>query len=193
MVVVGGFVSEDLICEQPGVYVFDTTSAKWMTSYTAGTTYTTPDVPEVVAVTGGRGTGTSTAGTGYAIGTGANDTDTSSQFPSNDGSDGDDSNSSSTGVIVGGVVGGILGGLLIAGLLFWWYRHRQHEQQAEAGASEKAGLGNSGSSGASPHSSDTRNPYDNAFASDDVEEQTAGYNAQFSRLVPRRTLRVVNA
>lgn len=200
MVVVGGFVSEDLICEQPGVYVLDTTELEWRTQYTAGTTYTTPDHPEILAVTGGRGTGSSTSGSGYAIGTGADDADTSSTFrPSGgDRAENDGESGSNTGAIAGGVVGGILGLALLAGLILFLLRRKRKraaaEREASGEAKEKARLaGYAGSSnGGSPGSGPLGNPYD-SVAPDDVEEQTAGFNAQFSHLVPRQTLRVVNA
>ena len=96
------------------------------------------------------------------------------------------------------MVGGILGLALLAGLIFFLLRRKRKQAAAEREASsegkEKARLaGYAGSSnGGSPGSGPFGNPYD-SVAPDDVEEQTAGFNAQFSHLVPRQTLRVVNA
>jgi len=189
MLVVGGFVSEDLICEQPGTYVLDTSELKWVTSYTANTVYTTPNHPEILAVTGGRGTGSSVSGSGYALGTGVNDTDTSASFANNNSNGGGKSN---TGAIAGGVVGGILGALLIAGLLFFFWRRKKHEKERSEKAQSEKHLGGSHSS--SPGSFGAGNPYEDALpADDDVENTTQGFNAQFSHLVRNQTLRVVNA
>lgn len=205
-------------CEQPGVFVFDTNEAKWTTQYTANTVFTIPNVPEVVAVTGGRGTGSSTSGSGYAFGTGAEDVDTSSQFGGKDGgSNGGDQTqdttgnsnsspggkgSSNTGAIVGGVVGGVLGGLLLAALAFLGYRRRQRRKEGREGIAsaagspgrerEKAETRTSMSTSPGTRASEQQNPYEQDFASDDIEEEMAGYNAQYSRLVPKSSLRVVN-
>jgi hypothetical protein len=158
-------------CEQPGIYVLDTTELAWKTSFTANTTYTTPDNDEIVAVTGGRGTGSSVAGSGYAIGTGANDTDTSAQF---DDSSTDDEPSGKSG----GSNAGILGLALLAALAWYFLVYRKRKAQQEM--NEKSPLG---SAGGSPHSQLSANPYDDPNlthpAPDDVEEATAGYNAQF--------------
>ncbi|KAK9900561.1 hypothetical protein P389DRAFT_14601 [Cystobasidium minutum MCA 4210] len=190
MIVVGGFVSEDLLCEQPGIYVLDTTELAWKTSYTANTVYTTPDHEEIIAVTGGRGTGSSVAGSGYAIGTGANDTDTSAQFRSKtEDTKGGSGGGSNTGAIAGGVVGGVLGLALLAGLAWYFFIYRKKKRE-EQEMREKPILNGS------PGSQLSGNPYDDPaltrYAADDVEEATAGYNAQFSHLVPRQELRVVN-
>jgi hypothetical protein len=180
-------------CEQPGIYVLDTTELAWKTSYTANTVYTTPDNDEIVAVTGGRGTGSSVAGSGYALGLGANDTDTSADFRSQDPGSGVGSKSN-TGAIAGGVVGGILGLALLAGLLWYFlvYRRRKREQDSMR---EKQTLASSGgSANGSPSSQLAGNPYDDprlsqSPAADDVEEATAGYNAQF-RLVSNHNISV---
>lgn len=171
-------VNACISCEQPGIYVLDTTELAWKTSYTANTVYTTPDHEEITAVTGGRGTGSSVAGSGYAIGTGANDTDTSAQFRTQSGDTNSDGGSN-TGAIAGGVVGGVLGLLLLAGLAwyFLFYRKKKREHQEMR---EKSTLA---SNGDSPGSRVSGNPYDDPalirYAADDVEEATAGYNAQF--------------
>merc|ERR1712093_98235 len=208
LIVVGGYISDDVICEQPGVFVYDVSQSKWVTEYKPNTVFTIPDTPEIVAVTGGRGTGSSTSGSGYAFGTGANDADTSSQFKtSGNGTGGGQTQSggngggggSNVGAIAGGVVGGVLGGLLLAALAFWLYRRRQRKNDAAAGSTsvnngEKAGLSGSSPSSGSPGTRvSEQDPYDQDFADDDVDDQTAGYTAQFSsRLVPKRSLRVVN-
>lgn len=175
-------------CEQPGIYVLDTTELAWKTSYTANTVYTTPDNDEIVAVTGGRGTGSSVAGSGYAIGLGANDTDTSADFQLQDPSSSGGSKSN-TGAIAGGVVGGILALALLAGLLWYFLIHRKKKREQDS-MREKQTLASSGdSANGSPSSQLAGNPYDDPRlthppAADDVEEATAGYNAQF-RLVSR--------
>lgn len=159
-------------CEQPGVYVLDTSTLTWSTQYVANTTYTTPDHPEILAVTGGRGTGSSTAGSGYAIGTGANDTDTSIQFADENGKGAGGSN---TGAIAGGVVGGLLAAAIIAGLIFFFWRKKKMAAEAEQEKEKKALASSSGDSPGSVPS----NPYEDYAAADDVEDRTAGYNAQF--------------
>ena len=175
------------------MYVFDTAQLAWTTQYTAGTLYTTPNDTAIASLAGGRGTGSSVSGSGYAFGDGQNDPDTSGSFqhtPTDGGNSG--SGKSNTGAIAGGVVGGVLGGLLLAGIAFWLYRRRQSQQHSQE-ATEKAAL--AGSAGSSPGSlGSQRDPFAAAVAGrDDVEETMQGYNAQFSHLVPRSTLRVVNA
>lgn len=172
----------DLVsCEQPGIYVLDTTELAWKTSYTANTVYTTPDHEEIIAVTGGRGTGSSVAGSGYAIGTGANDTDTSAQFRSKtEDTKGGSGGGSNTGAIAGGVVGGVLGLALLAGLAWYFFIYRKKKRE-EQEMREKPILNGS------PGSQLSGNPYDDPaltrYAADDVEEATAGYNAQFRCVV----------
>lgn len=172
-----------LSCEQPGVYVFDTTSLSWKTQYTAGTVYTTPDNEEIASLAGGRGTGSSTSGSGFALGgTGADDEDTSASFPKSGGS-GSGGGGSNTGAIAGGVVGGLAGLTIILGLLyfFWRKKKRQEREAAEAKEKEKLGLSTNTSPGSNLSNS---NPYEEQMrqsmaADDDVEEATQGYNAQF--------------
>lgn len=158
-------------CEQPGVYVLDTSTLTWSTNYIANTTYTTPDHPKILAITGGRGTGSSTAGSGYAIGTGADDEDMSRRFADSNESGG----GSNTGAIAGGVIGGLVAAAIIAGLLFYFWRKKKRAAEAEQ-EKEKKALAGSSTSG-SPGSM-AGNPYEE-YAADDVEDRTAGYNAQF--------------
>lgn len=61
---IGGWIREDVMCEQPAVYVFNTTSLEWVTDYQAHTTYSTPLL--LANLTGGTGTSnTSTGGSGW--------------------------------------------------------------------------------------------------------------------------------
>lgn len=64
MIVVGGYISEDLLCEQPGVYLLNTTSLAWNTDYVPGTNYQTPEL--VRNITGGIGISNSTGGSGWS-------------------------------------------------------------------------------------------------------------------------------
>lgn len=123
------------------------------------------------------------AGSSYALGLGANDTDTSAQFRTQDADSG--SSSSNAGAIAGGVVGGVLGLALIAVLVWYFLVYRKRKQERDS-MKEKQTLGSGGdSSNVSPSSVIAGNPYESPRfsqslpAADDVEEATAGYNAQF--------------
>lgn len=64
MISIGGYIAEDILCEQPGIYLFNTTSLEWMTDYIPGTSFTTPSL--LTSLTGGIGTSNSTGGNGWA-------------------------------------------------------------------------------------------------------------------------------
>lgn len=147
MVVVGGYISSDLLCDSQSVYVLDTSTLSWSNRYTPGTLFQTPTLVE--AINGGIGTGTSTSGSGSTIGgDGSQDPDTSKAITKTSGtaaapdSTGGASGSgggggSNAGAIAGGVVGGLAGlCLLLLALLFW--RRRQRKQRKDAEAAEAA-------------------------------------------------------
>lgn len=64
MIVIGGYISEDYLCEQPGVYILNTTSLAWSTDYVPGTKFQTPEL--VRNITGGVGISNSTGGNGWS-------------------------------------------------------------------------------------------------------------------------------
>lgn len=63
MISIGGYISDDYVCEQPGVYVLNTTSLEWQTEYTPGTSFQTPLMLQ--SLLGGSGTSNSTGGSGW--------------------------------------------------------------------------------------------------------------------------------
>lgn len=143
MVVVGGYVGQDLSCDSPGVYVFDASDLKWKTKYTAhkggndlnqqdtqtgnssglGGSYGYRVPKEVQSVIGGDGLGRATK-TSPAVepddgpfATGGAITYTLPPNP-NDGSSGSGSGSSgddgpNVAAIIAGVIAGCLGVLAI--------------------------------------------------------------------------------
>jgi hypothetical protein len=64
MVVVGGYIREDLLCQQPGIYILNTTSLEWSTDFVPGSKYQTPEL--VRNITGGIGISDSTGGNGWS-------------------------------------------------------------------------------------------------------------------------------
>lgn len=64
MISIGGYIAEDILCEQPGIYLFNTTSLEWVTDFTPGRSFTTPLL--LRNLTGGSGTSNSTGGNGWA-------------------------------------------------------------------------------------------------------------------------------
>lgn len=65
MVVIGGYVGQELSCDSPGIYVFDTFSAEWRTNYDSSSGSSSPaefyKVPQVVVnLVGGDATGGAT-------------------------------------------------------------------------------------------------------------------------------------
>ncbi|GJN93507.1 hypothetical protein Rhopal_006564-T1 [Rhodotorula paludigena] len=162
LVVVGGLTRDDVLCEQPGIFVLNTSSFEWQSEYRPNSVFSTPAL--VANLTGGIGTGFSTSGAGSATGgDGTNDPDTSgatdgsSSGPEGDvsggtRSDGSGGDGTNAGAIAGGVVGGIVGLALLALLAFLLMRRRRRQREAEdsekralAGAAV-AGRSNSGSS-----------------------------------------------
>lgn len=63
MVVIGGYISDDYLCEQPGVYLLNTTSLSWSTDFVPGTSYQTPEM--LRSLIGGTGVSNSTGGSGW--------------------------------------------------------------------------------------------------------------------------------
>ncbi|GAA5843313.1 hypothetical protein JCM9279_002058 [Rhodotorula babjevae] len=145
LIVVGGLTRDDVLCEQPGVFVLNTSSMTWASEYKANSIFSTPAI--VANITGGIGTGYSTSGAGSATGgDGADDPDTSGSTDETStgpgsaaGGSGDDGGDggSSLGAIVGGVVGGIAALALLA--LAWFFLvHRKKKREREAAEHEKA-------------------------------------------------------
>lgn len=56
LVSIGGYVSEALLCDQPGIYVYDVSKGGWQTAFTAGTAYT---VPALISSAAGSPSGSS--------------------------------------------------------------------------------------------------------------------------------------
>ncbi|GAA5825864.1 hypothetical protein JCM11251_000031 [Rhodosporidiobolus azoricus] len=161
LIVVGGVTRDDVICEQPGVFVFNTSSLTWQSQYKAGTVFSTPEL--VADLVGGIGTGYSSSGAGSAQGgDGSSDPDTSGSSGDRNGGGGGGSNNdgsggsgggggTNVGAIAGGVVGGVVGLALLALLAFCLIkRKKKQRQKEEERAAEKmrlAGRSDSGSSG----------------------------------------------
>ncbi|GAA5922899.1 hypothetical protein JCM1841_003775 [Sporobolomyces salmonicolor] len=197
LIVVGGLIAGDVLCEQPGIYVYNTSSSAWQSNFQAGSTFSTPAL--VANITGGIGTGSSTSGAGSATGgNGSSDPDTSggtdSGSTSPSGTTGSsDHSKTDIGAIAGGIVGGVVGLALLALLLLMLMRKRRRERAVEEGHQQRDKLG----TGAKPGRSDSGSsrfafPYEKHR--DDVEEETRHMEAAFSSsLVPKRELRVVNA
>ncbi|MBW0553315.1 hypothetical protein O181_093030 [Austropuccinia psidii MF-1] len=208
MIVIGGYVASDLLCDSQSVYIFDTTTFSWKSTYTPNLPYKTPDA--LVELVGGSGIGHSTSSAGSALGgDGSNELDQSTRSS-------EQFHQSNIGAIVGGILGTIVGLILI--ILAWFIVKRQAKRKAlaeiEAAAAlerEKATTSNPrttfldsegfgfGSTGSEEMMSNTFcMPPDKRFesyapASDDPEHDTEGFEPQFStRLVPRQQLRVMN-
>lgn len=214
MIVIGGYVASDLLCDSQSVYVFDTTSFNWKNTYTPGLPYKTPDM--LAQMIGGTGIGHSTSGAGSALGgDGSHDPDVSTRYAQK-------SHSSSMGAIIGGVLSAIVVLLLI---IFVWIMIKRKKQRkidaARAATSlqaaqtrEKSTISHQprasgfyldsegvartslGSEEVTSHSlSMALEKHFQLFpaASDDPEHVTEGFEPQFStRLVPRQHLRVMN-
>lgn len=164
-----------LSCEQPAVYVFDTAELAWKTSYTVNTVYTTPDHEEIIALAGGRGTGSSVSGSGYAIGTGADDIDNSWRYRDIFSRGG----KGNTGAMALGILGAVLAILLSAGLISCLLEYRKTKRQEEDRRITSYLISHRSSHLSqllgSPHEDPKLAPY----GDDDVEQTTAGYDAQF--------------
>ncbi|KAK4049578.1 hypothetical protein OIV83_004076 [Microbotryomycetes sp. JL201] len=162
LVVMGGVVASNVLCENPSVFVYNVTSSTWQSNYKAGTTYTTPLL--ISNITGGVGTGGAVSGSGYSFGGDGSqfaDTSKSASDGSGDGTspsdggggsanndNGSGTNSgggggSSVGAIAGGVVGGIAAIAILALLALLLLRRRKRDRQmAEAAAArDKLGAG----------------------------------------------------
>ncbi|GAA5946615.1 hypothetical protein JCM3765_000319 [Sporobolomyces pararoseus] len=198
LIVVGGLTSSELLCDQPGIYVYNTTSSAWINQFRSGRKFATPLL--LSNITGGLGTA-----------------DPSST--SNNGSGKDSSSSKSNlGGIIGGVVGGIVALLLTALLAFFFLRNKKRKEEREKKAGLPLpghhGLASRSDSGSSFGRYGTTFPYEkrpgsgsffgaalqsrrfsDSAASDSVEEEVLGMEAAFNHvgLVPKQELRVVNA
>ncbi|GAA6007118.1 hypothetical protein JCM10207_001514 [Rhodosporidiobolus poonsookiae] len=149
-VVVGGLTRDDVLCDQPGISVYNTSSSSWQNQYKANTVFSTPEL--VANITGGIGTGSSTSGAGSATGgDGADDPDTSGSNGSGSGFDGGGGGGGGTnvGAIVGGVVGGVLGLALIALIVFLLMRRKRKQREEERALAEKSQLTGRSDSGSS--------------------------------------------
>lgn len=217
MIVIGGYVASDLLCDSQSVYIFDTTSFTWKNTYTPGLPYRTPDM--LAQMIGGTGVGHSTSGAGSALGgDGSRDPDVSTRYTQQ-------SHSSPVGAIVGGVLSAIVMLLLIICIWIMMKRKKQRKIEADRAAAAEASLlaaqarekstishqprasgmyldseGAARTSLASEemnshHLSMALEKHFQLFpaASDDPEHDTEGFEPQFStRLVPRQHLRVMN-
>ncbi|OAV98673.1 hypothetical protein PTTG_07694 [Puccinia triticina 1-1 BBBD Race 1] len=217
MIVIGGYVASDLLCDSQSVYVFDTTSSTWKNTYTPGLPYKTPDM--LAQMIGGTGVGHSTSGAGSALGgDGSHDPDVSTRYAQQ-------THSVSVGAIVGGLLSAIVVLLLIIFIWIMIKRKKQRRIEAERAAaataslraaqsrekstishqprasgmyldSEGAARTSLGSEEITSHSlSMALEKHFQLFpaASDDPEHDTEGFEPQFStRLVPRQHLRVMN-
>ncbi|KAM0750944.1 hypothetical protein T439DRAFT_343057 [Meredithblackwellia eburnea MCA 4105] len=207
LIVVGGVVASSLICDQPGVYVYDVSQSAWQNSFKASSVYSTPEI--IANITGGIGTGGSSSGSGSASGgDGSTDPDTSGagRSPSTTngggGGEGKKSSKSNVGPIVGGVVGGLLLLALLAFLFVLSSRRRKQKELRDAAAGIRSPDSIAGvpyektNSTSSPHPwrmSEGSSQFQPMYGSDDVEEETRNMEAAFgSHLVPKRTLRVTN-
>ncbi|CEQ41658.1 SPOSA6832_03417 [Sporobolomyces salmonicolor] len=147
LIVVGGLIAGDVLCEQPG--------SAWQSNFQAGSTFSTPAL--VANITGGIGTGSSTSGAGSATGgNGSSDPDTSggtdSGSTSPSGTTGSsDHSKTDIGAIAGGIVGGVVGLALLALLLLMLMRKRRRERAVEDGHQQRDKLG----TGAKPGRSDS--------------------------------------
>ncbi|KAM0140409.1 hypothetical protein ACHAP3_002713 [Botrytis cinerea] len=155
IVVVGGYVGQDISCDSPGVYVFNASSLQWTNSFTAlsspsssssdqdsdiikgSTGYTVPDI--VQSVIGGSGLGGATASipaagsaTAGPLATGKPPTFTVTQSPSTITSTSTPTSSPDSGkkgpnkaAIIAGVIAAVLG--ILAGYLAFctWLYRRQ--------------------------------------------------------------------
>ncbi|GAA5936076.1 uncharacterized protein JCM15063_002700 [Sporobolomyces koalae] len=194
LIVVGGLTSSDLLCDQPGIYVYNTTSDSLML---LGFVFSTPYL--LLNITGGLGT---------------------SDTPGSDSDSGKPHSSSGShlGPIVGGVVGGVAVLALIAFGIFFLVRKRKKEQQQQR-ESQAALSSRNHPFMSRTDSNSSLGPYSHGFgnekhhsgsfmgaalntrrfsesaASDAVEEETLGMDAMFTNtgLAPKRELRVVNA
>ncbi|KAA1135319.1 hypothetical protein PGTUg99_009622 [Puccinia graminis f. sp. tritici] len=217
MIVIGGYVASDLLCDSQSVYIFDTTSFAWKNTYTPGLPYKTPDM--LAQMIGGTGIGHSTSGAGSALGgDGSHDPDVSTRYAQQ-------TNSTNVGAIVGGVLSIIVVLLLIIFIWIMIKRKKQRRIEAERAAAAAASLQSAqarekstishqprasgmyldsdgvartslGSEEITSHSlSMALEKHFQLFpaASDDPEHDTEGFEPQFStRLVPRQHLRVMN-
>ncbi|KAL8280709.1 hypothetical protein RQP46_007032 [Phenoliferia psychrophenolica] len=207
LLVVGGLVAGNLICDQPGIYVYDVSKSAWQNEFTANSIYSTPSL--VANITGGIGTGYSSSGSGSATGgDGSTDPDTSGSTTGDSGSLQPSSGSkkkSNIGAIVGGVVGGVLGALLLLLLLLFCLRKRRRERKLQEAAAAAAARGDPDELAGFPYektssgsqynwraSGGTSNDHSTP-ASDDVEDEMRNMEAAFgAHMVRKRTLRVTN-
>lgn len=214
MIVIGGYVASDLLCDSQSVYVFDTTSFTWKNTYTPGLPYRTPNM--LAQTIGGAGIGHSTSSAGSALGgDGSADPDLSTRYS-------DQSHSVDVGAVVGGVLSAFVVLLLI--LSVWIMRKKKKKRRLEADQAAAAlqaawtreksivsqpprssgiyidseGLPSVSRASEDLPSRSLSMALEKHFqlfpsASDDPELDTEGFEPQFStRLVPRQHLRVMN-
>lgn len=118
LIVIGGLVATNTICEQPGVFVYDTSQSAWSSNFKSGTLYSTPSL--LSNITGGTGSSSDPTNAGSG----------SSGSNSGSGSGGSGSSSKTNiGAIVGGVVGGIVAIALLALLALCLLRRRRRNKR----------------------------------------------------------------
>lgn len=150
MIVMGGIVSANVICDQPvspnrdlvsaevvpnfyfcqGIYVYDLSKTAWQSSYTAGTSYS---VPAIVANLTGASSTAPTSPKPASSGTASSSNTTSASDPAAVTS----SSHSNIGAIVGGVVGGLAGVLLSLLALTLLLRKRRRARRVDPAAVNK--------------------------------------------------------
>jgi len=163
MVVVGGFVGEQLSCDSPGIYVFDTSKLQWVTGYSAALggfasgngggsggrgAYKVPE--SVISIVGGNGDGRATVTQPFRMAdpSGPIATGNSAQYkyttflpaPAATGPSPGAGDATPNGPKVGAIVGGVVGGLvflvsLLFALAYWLYRRKVSELRRDSLAS----------------------------------------------------------
>jgi len=166
MVVVGGYLGDEVSCDSPGVYVFDATKLQWRTGFEGGSSdagnldisdigYGVPDA--VISVVGGDSKGGATVTTpqrspdpSSPLGTSnpdytynPNTTEGvgghTSSISTNIPASTNNSSTTSIGAIVGGVIGGIL--VIVAALLgfmYLFYRRRIQQMREDMREAQQA-------------------------------------------------------
>ncbi|KAG0142446.1 hypothetical protein CROQUDRAFT_50291 [Cronartium quercuum f. sp. fusiforme G11] len=219
MIVIGGYISDDLLCDSQSIYILDTTTLTWKTNYIPGLPYRTPNF--LSKELGGIGIGTSTSSAGSCLGgDGSNDPDQTILFDNQNSNQPKSSHHNS--LIIGTIIGIILAILFLFLFLFLFLSKKRGKEKNQKNQLEKEIQETKSRGGVEARSSrsrssritsgiyhgtdsiasiDNNNGHDKNFrffhtgptASDNPEIDTLGLEPQFStRLVPRQQLRVMN-